>query len=175
MVVEPNAAYHFIDGYQRLLTMVASQSAQPSELTGLPLLAHARQVITDDPARLHSAAQALAQKDEAIAGDVLQAVESLQLKQWVYLRDTTKYSVFIDPELEKAYAVRGLTQPLKMVLGGSGLAIDTGVMAYRGHYVCDGVFSGQLVWLGAGHKSSFSENFAEIKKREHFYKVPVAA
>ncbi len=175
MFIERDAALHFIEGNQRLLAMVVSQPAESldlKDLTGLALLAQARQLIVDDPTRLRLAAAALVKNEQAIADDVLQAVESLQLKQWVYLRDTTKYSVLIDPEAEKAYAVLGLTQSLKTVLGGSGLVIGTGVMAYRGQYVCDGIFSGQPVWLGPGYKSSFSDNFADIKKRKYFYKMP---
>ncbi len=174
MVVEPSSAYHFIEGYRRLLTMVDAQSAKPSGLTGLQLLAHSRQLITSGLAPLDSAVEALVQQGEAVDEDVLAAVQSLQLKQWVYLRDTTKYSVFIDPEFEKAYAVLGLIQPLKQVLGDSGAMMETGVMAYRDRYVCDGIFSGQLVWLGAGYRASFSENLAEIKKRKNFYKAPVS-
>lgn len=174
MVIEPSAAHHFIAGYQCLLALVDAQSTQPSGLTGMNLLVHSRRIIADDPARLDAALNALAEKGEALADDVRAAVQSLQLKQWVYLRDTTQYSVFIDPALEKAYAVLGLTQPLKQVIGGSGASIHTGVMAYRGQYVCDGLFSGQLVWLGAGYKTSFSENLADIKKRQNFYKTPTA-
>ena len=175
MVIEPSAAHHFIDGYQRLLLMVIGQFDHPSSLAGLPLMVKARKIITDDPARLHSAAEVLVQKGEAIAEDVLTAVQSMQLQQWVYLRDTTKYSVFIDPKFENAYAVLGLTQPLKTVVGGSGAMFETAVMNYRGQYVCDSLFSGQLVWLGAAYRSSFSEKFADIKKLTNFYKVPDSA
>lgn len=175
MVIEPSAARHFIAHYQRRLTLVDAQSAQPSGLTGLNLLVHSRRIMADAPARLDLACTALAEQGEAVADDVLAAIGSLQLKQWVYLRDTTKYSVFIDPALEKAYAVVGLTQPLKQVMGGSGAMLETGVMAYFGQYVCDGLFSGQLVWMGAGYKASFSEHLAGIKKRKNFYKTPIAA
>lgn len=175
MVIEPSSAYHFIESYQRLLSMVDAQSAKPSGLTGLQLLAHSRRLITNDPVRLHSAAEDLSQKGEAVDEEVLSAVQSMQLKQWVYLRDTTKYSVFIDPELEKAYAVVGLTQPLKQVLGESGAMMETGVLAYRDQYVCDGIFTGQLVWLGAGYRASFSENLTEIKKLKNFYKAPISS
>ena len=174
MTIEPHSAYHFIEGYKSLLTMVNAQSAEPSGLTGSQLLAHSRQLIANNPARVHSAVEALTQKSEAVPEDVLAAVQSMQTKQWVYLRDTSKYSVFIDPELEKAYAVLGLTQPLKQVLGDSGAMMQTGLMVYRGQYVCDGLFSGQLVWLGAGYRASFSDNLADIKKRKNFYKAPAS-
>jgi hypothetical protein len=172
MVIDPSSAQHFIDGYQSFLIALANRSGKSVASSGLQLMAESRLAFVQDRTLIDSTAHELAQAGHAVADDVLAAIKSLQLKSWVYLRDTKQYSVFIDPEQDKAYAVLGLTQPISEVLGGSGVMIETGVMAYQGRYVCDAIFTGQVVWLGTGYRKSFAESLASIKKQKQFYKVP---
>ena len=56
------------------------------------------------------------------------------------LRDTTKYSVFIEADGNEAYAVLGLTQRVRAIFGGTGAVIRTGVCRFHGVYVCDGMY-----------------------------------
>lgn len=169
MRLESSAAQHFIAGYQRLLEEVHRRSG--GEQRGLARLAAARAVAHRTPALLAAAASALEGAGTAVPSDVLDAVRNLQLKQWVYLRDTTKYSVFIRADAEQAFAVLGLSDEIRDILGGTAVTFTAGVVAYRGCYVCDGLVENP-VWLGANLKKEFNAALAHLRKRGRFHMAP---
>ena len=168
MLVDPHAAAHFIAGYQSLLTEVCRQSGGALDVPVLNMLAAARESASENPALLDAAAASLEARGQAVASDVLAAVRTLRFKHWVFLRDTRTYSVFIDGDGTEAYAVLGLTNRIRYMLGGSAAAIKAGVVEYRGHYVCDGIVS-ELVWLGANLKKEFNETLSHLTKSGAFH------
>jgi len=94
-------------------------------------------------------------------------MESLRLTQWVYLKDTTKYSIFIDLEENAAYAVVGLTDRIRNILGGAAVTFRTAVVEYQGKYVCDGILESHT-WLGPNYKRDFNAKFSELKREGRF-------
>lgn len=171
MRLETSAALHFIAGYQRLLEEIHRRSGGEHQQRGLARLVAARAVAHRTPALLEAAASALEGAGTAVPADVLDAVRNLQLRQWVYLRDTTKYSVFICADAEQAFAVLGLSDEIRDVVGGTAVTFTAGVVAYRGCYVCDGLIESPL-WLGANLKKEFSAALAHLKKRGRFRMAP---
>lgn len=128
------------------------------------MLASARAAVNTNPALMNAAAASLEGSGQAVPPDVLQAANSLRLKQWIFLRDTTAYSIFIEPEGTEAYAVLGLTNRIRDIVGGSALAIKTGVVEYRDRYVCDGIVE-SLVWLGSNLKKEFNATLSLVRKK----------
>ena len=92
----------------------------------------------------------------------------MQLKKWIFLRDTKRYSLFVDPNGEAAYGVLGLTQRIRDIVGGSGVMLETALVPYRGHFVCDGVVS-EVLWLGLNCRKDFAALFSKLKKNGAFY------
>ncbi len=103
--------------------------------------------------------------------EIYHAIKSLEVNNWVYLRDTTKYSIFLKEDITVSYAVLGLTQPIKEIFGYSGLYLKTGLVSLDNCIVCDGIIS-NIVGLGSGYKSEFNESFKELKKNNLFYNSP---
>ena len=134
----------------------------------LEMLASARAAVNTNPARMNAAAASLKAIGQAASPAVLQAVNSLRLKQWIFLRYTTAYSIFIEPEGTEAYAVVGLTNHIRDIVGGSAVAIKTGVLEYRGRYVRDCIVE-SLVWLGLNLKKEFNATQSRVKKQGRLY------
>ena len=132
------------------------------------MLAAAREAVDANPALIGAAATSLEANGHAVPHDVLHAVETLRFKQWVFLRDTTTHSVFIEPDGNEAYAVLGLTDRIRNILGGSAVAIKAGVVEYRGRYVCDGIV-GNPIWLGSNLKKEFNAALSHLKKKGRFH------
>ena len=118
MVVDPPSAAHFVAGYTSLLSEVHRQSgAKPYEQL-LEMLAASRDAVSANPALLGAAATSLEANGRAVPFDVLHAVETLRFKQRVFLRDTTTHSVFVEPDANEAYAVLGLNDRIRDIVGG---------------------------------------------------------
>ena len=62
----------------------------------------------------------------------------------------------------------GLTDRLRDIVGGSGVVLETGLVCYRGRFVCDGLVYKKL-WLGPNYKKSFNAAFSEMKAKGRFY------
>ena len=93
---------------------------------------------------------------------------SLQVKSWVYLRDTRRYSIFMARAGTHAYGAVGITDSIKELIGGSGALVETGLLLYDGRIVCDGLIS-PLAWIGPSYKRSFNEALSNIRSEGHFY------
>ncbi|MCF8149688.1 MAG: hypothetical protein K9K30_00110 [Burkholderiaceae bacterium] len=171
MVISPQAAEVFIHGYSSLLAEVHRLSNGEAGLEILKMLAAARDITIATPSIIGTAAARLERKGRPVPPEVVCAIKSLQLKQWVYLRDTKTYSVFLEPTGNSAYAVLGLTNRLRDLLGGSGVSLRTGLVKYSGRFVCDGIASNP-VWLGPNYRKDFSTNLAALKKEGNFHVSP---
>jgi len=165
MVIDPPSARRFIAGYTILLSEVHRLAGEPRSNDLLNILADARERVKTNPALIDEAAAAVLQgSGQPVAPDVLRAIKTLRIRQWVFLRDTTRHSIFISPKENEAFAVLGLTDRIRNIVGGSAVAFNAGVVEYRGQYVCDGIIANQ-VWLGPNYKRQFNSLLAELKKQ----------
>jgi hypothetical protein len=167
MVLDQPAAALFIRQYMRVLGAVHRLSGAELVPDPIALLCAARRSLEEDPELLHRAADELAGNEE-VPPEILRAVQGNRLRYWVYLRDTSRYSVFIDPKEREAFAVVGLTNRVRDILGGSAVAFRTGVVEFRGQYVCDGLLENH-VWVGANYKREYAALLKELKEEGRMY------
>ena len=85
---------------------------------------------------------------------VRQAIRGLVFARWVYLRDTTKYSILLDPARKESYAVVGLTDPLATFFGGASVSFEAGVCPLGDRFICDGLFA-DAVYIGPNMRADF--------------------
>lgn len=170
MILEPEYAQLFIDGYKKLLLEVHARSGGNADLPVLQMLAEARDAICNDRSLEEAALAALVTRGDAVAPEIVRAIKSLRVTQWVFLKDMRTYSLFLDSSEQDAYAVIGLTNRIRDIIGGTGAIIKTGLVEYRGRYICDGIIS-DLVWIGPNYKQDFTALFQEIKAKGTFHKT----
>jgi hypothetical protein len=167
MILKADAAWRFIEGYKKLLFEIDGENgSHTKEIT--PRLNSARTKLMEMPVLLQEAHARLVARSESIDPEVLQAVQGLEVRDWVYLKDTKVHSIFMDTATKRAFGVLGLTERLRDIIGGSGVFLKAGLVRYRGRFVCDGVVV-KSVWLGPNYKKSFSAAFAEWKAEGRFY------
>ena len=170
MIITSTESSAFITGYTQLMTVIRGPAASGDKSSVLDIVATGRAKYVADRALLDHALESLAKKAIEVPEPVVAAVRSLEVKRWVYLKDLSKHSIFLDPQKDVAYAVYGLTDPIKSILGRSGAAIETGLMRYVGRYACDGIVA-SVVWLGPGYRKGFAAQFAEIRAKGDFCKT----
>ncbi|HLK55572.1 MAG TPA: hypothetical protein VKU00_03360 [Chthonomonadaceae bacterium] len=168
MVINPKDAKQFISCYTKLLAEVHLLSNGERRVELLPMLAAARDAVVANPSLIEAAALSLEYAGDALPEELLHAVQSLMLKRWVYLRDTTKYSVFMDLDGQEAYAVLGLTQPIRELVGGTAVVLKIGVLHYKDAFICDGIVS-EVIRLGTNYRREYADLFAKLKKSGHFH------
>lgn len=168
MQLTPADALRFIHAYKLLMLEVLGEQEDCISGSVVPLLAKARAKLVGKRALLHKSIARLEERNVRLDREVIMAIEGLEVRQWVYLRDTTRHSIMIDVNADRAFGVLGLTQGLRDLVGGTGVMIETGLVRYCGRYVCDGVIS-QVVWLGPGYRRSWNETFKEIKASGQFH------
>lgn len=168
MRLAPADAQRFIQGYKLLMLEILGE--QEDRLAGsvVPLLAKARAKLARKPTLLRKSIARLEARNVRLDPEVVTALEGLEVRQWVYLRDTKLHSIMMDSSADRAFGVLGLTQGIRDIVGGTGVIIEAGLVRYCGRYVCDGVIS-QVVWLGPGYRRSWNETFKEIKASGHFH------
>ena len=86
----------------------------------------------------------------------------------IFLRDTKRHSLFLDPNGKAAYGVLGLTQRICDIVGGVGAILEMALIPYRGCFVCDGVIS-EALWLGPNYRKDFAALFSRLKKNGAFH------
>lgn len=102
---------------------------------------------------------------------VISAIRTLYLEKWVYLRDLNAYSIFLHPDRVVGFGVVGLTQPIREITQGPGWIFETGVMAFEGKFICDGLL-GDPIRLGSEVRKEFDQAFQELKALGAFHVVP---
>lgn len=168
MYLAPADAQRFIQGYKLLMLEVIGEQAGRLAGSVVPLLAKALAKLVGKPTLLRQSIARLEALNVRLDPEVVTAIEGLEVRQWVYLRDAKLHSIMIDSSADRAFGVLGLTQGIRDLVGGTGLIIETGLVRYCGRYVCDGIIS-QAVWLGPGYRRSWSETFKEIKASGQFH------
>lgn len=177
MVIEQEQALHFIDRYQTLLgyAALAGGLLKKSDGDGMAMMQKARNAIVQDPSLITKAVAAMEKAGEPWSDDMQSAIASLRVGHWVYLRDTSGYSVFLETgDLQAGYAVKGLTMPLKEYMGDSGALVEAGLLVYQGQIVCDELIN-LGAWLGRDHKRDFNLMLTEFRKLGMFYRDQLLA
>lgn len=160
------AAGTFIEGYKRFL-LTAAEADRANKGSLLETLVDVRDRITENPASLRAALAVARSAMPDIGAPVLEAIGTLRVETWVYLKDTRSYAVFMDPSGEFVFGVRALTQRVRDIVGTSGVLLKTGIVRYCGYYVCDGLVS-DVVVLGRNYLRAFIDTYMELKQRGRF-------
>jgi predicted transcriptional regulator len=126
-------------------------------------LATARSYAKDKPELIDLAIAELESASQAVEPRVVSAVKSMRVDQWVHLRHTKKFVVFIDKKVENAYEVRALTTPLNELVDDRPYTFEAGLFEYKGLYICDG-FAVNPVALGPGYRTQFGAAYTAIRK-----------
>ena len=166
MILDERSAAIFINSYQKLLLEICGPTGENVKL--LERLVKGRKKLMSDVSSLDDAVSSIHGHGQHVNETVVAAATSLQVKPWVYLRDTRRYSIFMEPAGMLAYGAVGITNPIKELLGGSGALVETGLLLYDGHIVCDGLIS-PLAWIGPSHKKNFNEALSNIRSAGNFY------
>ena len=95
------------------------------------------------------------------------AISTLWIDDYVYLKDTKDYSIFIQASGNSAFGVVGLTERIRDIVGVSGVMIETALVRYRGKFVCDGLVS-RLVHLGPAYRRSYAEVYRDLRIHGRF-------
>ena len=168
MTLEPTVANAFIAGYKRLLLEIGLRGRASKTRNILSVMAAARRQLTETPGLLDEALVKLRARSEGVDEEIVRAVRTLRVNDWVFLRDTKAYSIFVHPSEETAFGVLGLTQPVRDIAGASGVAIETGIARFTGRFVCDGLVT-RIVHLGANYRKSYSRVYSAAKAKGRFY------
>jgi hypothetical protein len=168
MILDAQAANAFIVGYTKLMVEIHGSKEKRKRPQLLEVLAAARERLMANPSLIEPALTSLAARNDEVSPNVVSAVRTLEVKQWIFLKDMRAYSVFIDPSGKAAYGVLGLTDRVRDITGGSGLVVETGVVRYLGRFVCDGIVA-RPVWLGRNYRSDFNDLLIRLKEQGHFH------
>jgi len=168
MIIEPKAAAAFIHGYTKLMLTIYELSETKAQLPLIEVIATARSNYLANRALLEKSLTKLNSDAKTIVPEVLHAIKTLEVKTWIYLKDTKTYSVFIDPTGSVAYAVLGLTDRIRQLAGVTGVMLETGIVKYCGRFVCDGIIQ-ERVLLGPNYRKDFNVTLKSIKLNRRFY------
>jgi len=171
MLLDPESAKSFIAGYGAVLLEILRNIKVRTTSNLIGDFAKARGHLKHHPAAIDDALHTLHDRCHPIEPRVGAAIRSIRVDQWVYLRSTTRYAVFIDSAADNAYAVLGLTDPIDANTGGQSVTFEAGIVELDGAYVCDGVVKGP-VFLGSGLRRQFNASLAELRRSGRFHKAP---
>jgi len=166
MILDQRSAAAFINGYRQLLLEICGPTG--GEVKLLEQLVAGRKKLMSDGSLLEGALSRIRIQAQSVDDAVVSAAASLQVNSWVYLRDTRRYSLFLEPTGGVAYGVLGITEPIKELVGDAGALIETGLLSYDGHIVCDGLIS-SLLWIGPSYRRSYNEALSSIRSTGNFY------
>ncbi len=171
MLLAPESASRFINNYKTILLEVLRAMGESPTGNVVHDLARARTHCTQHPEAMATAISTLQDAGHALDAEVVRSVNTLKVAQWVYLRHTTRYAIFLDKAVKNAYAVKALTTPIHLVVGGQAAAFETGLVEFEDQFVCDGIVLGP-VFLGPGYRAEFNAMYSDLRKSEHFFVNP---
>ncbi len=123
MHLVPAEAQLFIQGYKLLMLEVLGEQEGRFADSVVPLLVKARAKLAGKRALLHKSIARLEARNVSLDPEAVTAVERLEVRQWVYLRDTRRHSIMIDPTADRAFGVLGLTQEIRGIVGGRAICV----------------------------------------------------
>ena len=168
MTLEPTVANAFIAGYKKLLLQIADRSRASEARNVLPMMVSARRRLIENPALLDDALAELKARSQVLDDEISRAVRTLRVENWVFLRDTKTYSIFLQPSGDAAFAVLVLTERVRDIVGSSGVVIETGIIRFAGRFVCDGLVT-RIVHLGPNYRKSYSRAYSAAKSKGLFH------
>lgn len=172
MVIDTPTAQRFISAYKDFLDSLLSAEDKAGKSV-LERLAAGRARFAADRTLLDSYRAAHPKADAAM----LEVIAQSQVGKWVHLKDTQTYSVVLDMDATRAYAVLGLTQRLRdigLAQGegmGSGLMMDAALVPLNGHWVCDGLIENP-VSLGPNYRRSYADSYKALRQGGQFSAGP---
>ena len=168
MLLPREQALRFINGYKPALLRVLKNTSTASTGSINDDLAAARTLIVEDRNLLEIALTDLASEGAPVDPEVVSAMRSIKVGIWLYLKHTKTFAVFLDKEAKEAYAVRALTTPLNELLDEPPFALETGVFAFQGLFVCDGLALNPVA-LGPGYRSQLKAVYSQLRRSGHFH------
>jgi len=170
MVIDAPTAKRFIQAYMSFLGSMLSEDDKAGQST-IQWLTAGRSRFVANRSLLATYRAAHPQAD----ADMLDAIGQLQMGRWVYLKDTRSYSVVLDMDATRAYAVLGLTQRLRNISAdsdgvgglGRGLIFDAALVPLNGHWVCDGLIQAPI-WLGPRYRNSYTASYQALRQNGQF-------
>jgi hypothetical protein len=168
MILSTKQSSEFIKDYSLIMTQIYGLSTDKSKSSIAKIIAIARKKYCKDHSILESSLKILKDRSITISPEVISAVRSLEVKNWIYLKDTRSYSIFIDSSTKTAYGVLGLTERLRNMIGGTCAVVETGLLKYDKKYIFDGIVS-QILWIGKNLKQDYSAMLKEIKRQGQYY------
>jgi hypothetical protein len=171
MLLAPESSSRFISGYKSILLEVLRATGQSPTNNVIQDLARARKHCTVHPEAMATAIAVLQDSGQALDAEVVRSLGTLKVEQWVYLRHTTRYAIFLDKAAKNAYAVKALTTPIHQVVGGKAAAFETGLVEFEDQFVCDGIVMGP-VFLGPGYRAQFNAAYSALRKVGNFFVKP---
>jgi len=172
MHLDPTTAQIFIDGYKHVLSMIHSLEGLKRSGSPNDRLVAARERLAKDPFLLDQALETLENRRGILVDeDVVSSIRTLDLNRWIYLRDLKHHSIFLHPDGVVGFGVVGLTQPIRDLIGGPGWFVEAGLMAYEGHFICDGLLV-EPVGLGPRLRADCNQAYKDVKAMGAFHVVP---
>ncbi len=168
VTLEPTAANAFIACYKALLLEIAGPCSTQEGPNLFSMLASARGQLSEKPALLDDALAQLHARSERLNDEGVRAVRTLQVKNWVFLKDTKAHSIFVHPTGESAFGVLGLTEPVRNIVGTTGVILETGIVRLLGKFVCDGIVT-RVVHLGPNYRKSFGRAYRTARAEGRFH------
>jgi len=168
MIIDALSASKFIAVYKTLLLEIDRTGHDGGKSNLIKRLAAARSRLSSDPSLIEQALAALKSRSVAVDPEVVESLRSLEVENWVFLRDTKVHSIFVHPSEHRAYGVLGLNDRIRDIVGGAGLVVETGLVQYAGRFVCDGLVS-RILWIGKNYRNNFNRAYQTIKSEGRFY------
>lgn len=142
MLIPPDTAERFIHAYKEMLTAVAGRS-----LRAVAEYVEARNTFFED--------QALLKKPPTQDPDLLSALETASFGKFAVGRHLVRWTEMVGPA-NQVYRVKGGTTELREIIEPWTL-IQTAVMQFQGHWICDGLINSFNVHIGSGMRKGLME------------------
>jgi hypothetical protein len=147
MIVPPPKGLEFVRWYTQVLLSIYHSAHEKPLPDFKQTLVAGRTMLVDNPSLLARALDDLEAQSTPLPEEIIHALENLEFANWIYLKDTRSYSVFMHPDQKRAYGVLGLTERFRDIIGGSGSIVGTAVLPF---WVLPGKW-----WIG-GFRQVFS-------------------
>ena len=174
MLLPYDQAMRFVEGYKAVLLRVLADTRTPLTESIEQDLINARALADADPQLVSAALDGLAAENAAVEPTVVAAIGTLRLGQWIYLRHGKTFAVFLDKSNQNAYAVRALTTPLDELVDAPPFLLETGLLEFEGHFICDGLVR-DPIRLGSGYRSQLNAAYTRIRQQGNFHARPAEA
>jgi hypothetical protein len=173
MLLPREQALRFINGYKPALLRVLANTGTESTGSVNDDLVAARTMVNEDRSLLESSLSNLASEGSPVEPEVAAAIRSIKVGIWLYLKHTKTFAVFLDKEVQNAYAVRALTTPLNELLDEPPFALETGVVEFQGLFVCDGLALNPVA-LGPGYRAQLKAIYSQLRRAGKFHERAAA-